>query len=133
MSNTIKDIIDYADDDDDDDDDIVPDQLNQTVSPKHVILLDINGKSTCFDADPDDGFEILDGSDPENNDYCFIAQNIPKLYRVLFDSIKDQLKSHYVYKIDSELFDELLEDMVITVSVSFVNEYFLFFVKSIFL
>lgn len=120
MCSEIKDIINICEDDDDDDDQL--DENNVTISPKKIILNSIGGTSMVFDADPDDGFEVLDGSDVENNDYCFVAQNVPKLYNILFNSIRTQLAEHYVLKIDPDAFDMILEDMVITVSVSFIND-----------
>ena len=110
------------DDDEDDDDEYENDSDIETISPRHIILNCIDGKSMVFDADPDGGFEVLDGSDVENNDYCIVAQNVPKLYNILFDSVKEQLQSHYVAKINSDAFDMILDDLVITVSLEFIND-----------
>ena len=119
MSDELRDIIRNSEDDDDEDDDEIE---ATTVSPKRILFTDISGRLKSFEADPDVGFEVLDGSDPENNDYCIIAQNIPPLYNLLFDSIKDQLKNHHTATIDADAFDNLLDDMLITVSFSFVND-----------
>lgn len=116
MGKNIKDIIDLSEDDADDEDDDI------TISPIKIIMKTLDGNTKIFDADPDDGFEVLDGSNPDENDYCIIAQNVPALYKFLFASIKDQLAYHYVSVINPDVFDALLEDMVITVSLSFINE-----------
>ena len=109
----------FMNNDDDDEDD---DEELKLVSPKRVIINSIRGTSKIFEAEPDDGFEIIDGSDPDNNDYCIDSKNIPALYNFLFASVVDQLSCHYVAEIDKETFNTLIEDMVITVSLSFINE-----------
>ncbi len=122
MSENIKRSI-YDDDnafDDDDDDD--NNSETQTVSPRKLILNRVDGEAKIFDTDPDVGFEVLDGSNPDANDYCIVAQNVPALYNFLFNSIKSQLQSHYVSKISADAFDNLLEDMIITISFSFIND-----------
>lgn len=108
------------DDDDDDDDDFAT--VEETVSPKKLILKGIDGSEKIFETDPDIGYEIIEGSDIENNDYCIYAQNDAKLYNFLQASIKDQLASHYTAKIDPKIFENIIEDLVITISFSFINE-----------
>lgn len=118
VDDTDIDVVDDSDNDSDDDgDNEIP-----TISPKTIIIQSLDGSVKAFDAEPDIGFEVLDGSDPENNDYCIMAQNIPALYNFLHDSIKSQLKEHYVFKIDTDTFDYIIEDMVITVSLAFIDE-----------
>lgn len=126
MCSNIKDIIKeyelhYEEEDDEDDEDDEESEI-QTISPRRVILKCLDGPDKIFEADLDGKFEVLDGSDTENNDYCIIAQNIPELYTFLFTSIKDQLKWHYTSEIDIDAFDSLLEDMIITVSLEFIND-----------
>lgn len=122
MTDTIKTtIIDYDQDDDDDDEDVDDNEIALAISPKHIILKCLGGQDKIFK--PESGsFEVLDGSDPDENDFCILAENVKPLYDFLFMSIKNQLKSHYVSEIDLDTFDEIIDDMIITVSLAYINE-----------
>lgn len=117
----IKDVIDtyqseHEDEEDDDENEVT------TITPGRVIVDCLDGTKKFFNAEPDDGFEIIDGSNPTDNEFCIDAQNIPELYKFMFDSIKDQLSYHYVAEIDGNTFERLIEDMTIIVTLSYVND-----------
>jgi hypothetical protein len=109
-------------DDDEDDDDEPDEEIMGMVSPKKLILKGINCEDKVFEVDPDIGFEVINGSDTENNDYCIYAQNDSNLYKFLRDSIREQLSNHYVSKIDPIIFEDMTEELMITVSFSFIND-----------
>ena len=121
MCDNIKHIIIEYEESDDEDGDEGTDGA-ETVSPKKLILKGVDCDDRIFETDPDIGFEVLSGPEEGGNSYCIYAQNDAKLYNFLRDSIKDQMASHYTAKIDPEVFDNIIEDIVITVSFSFINE-----------
>jgi hypothetical protein len=121
MVDSISELLEEAGDIDEEDDDDVDEDV-ETVSPKKLILKGVDCPDKIFKLDPDIGFEVIEGSDPENNDYCIYAQNDANLYNFLRDSIRDQLSTHYSVKLNKDAFDDMIEDLLITVSFSFINE-----------
>jgi hypothetical protein len=125
MANTIKENIDKDDEESEDEEtEIIDDEDDEieTVSPKKLILKGINCEDKIFETDPDIGFEVIKGPDTNNKYYCIYAQNDAKLYNFLKESIKDQLTNHYVARIDPDIFEEITDDLRITVSFEFINE-----------
>jgi hypothetical protein len=126
MTTNIKKYIDdyNADIDDSDDEDVDEDGdddvIEETVSPRKIILKGVNCEDKIFVVDPDIGFRVIT---IEDGDYCIYAQNAAKLYNFLKESIKEQSSAHYVAKIDPVIFENMMgDDVKIMISLRFINK-----------
>ena len=99
--------------DDEDDNDPV------YIYPDKVIIDELYGNEPKEFFINDKGLEVLD-YDQDNDTYMVYARG--KLYKFLFNSIKDQLSYHYLAEINKKSFDELMEELPIVVTVSFIDD-----------
>ena len=119
MESKIKNII-MNYDEEEDEDEITED--NAVVSPKAIVLKAINNRKPKIFNTTDIEFEIIDGSDTENNEYHVSVDSCVELYNFLFNTIKPQLHNQYAFKIDADAFDAMIDGMEIFATLSFIND-----------